>query len=463
MDVESIIDQESLKAWLVALPVEQQREAAIYIASRAVLRVLPFPLCDRRYWGSNGKSPLLPLLRVIALLEVASAFKSIEFATRNHALRIKLDRAAKDAEAEALAFVKEAGAAAARAPDDVFSNARALLAAVTVTGMASHIETRLIVAQTASAVALAAAAIVNFDTWPFVREDADRSRSLYISTQNKLWSRTHRSIPRKWDAAKKNMPRLGVTSIDGPTIETHGDWTFWVDWYEAHLAGEPLPASLLKDIVELPEDLWVNDPVELNRRVMEIYEAWKPSPQASAAIADFTYDPVKDWMNMVGFDGETAHIKDPDKAEAFFDDAEELRDGLQDFADFSADLRSGNNVGPILTTMSEKLLRELKRIDDKKVIRPGRWIELSGLLYSASLEQRNRDRLGDTLCLSLDTNLGRLRNLTKQHFSKTVERLEALNGLEMGPVAPSDMIARFEEVLDRIAAEDGTDFARLNP
>ena len=60
-------------------------------------------------------------------------------------------------------------------------------------------------------------------------------------------------------------------------------WQFWIDWFDAALAGHPLGDDMLTEIALLPDELWEGDVDTLNARVMEIYRRSFPdTPQGIA-------------------------------------------------------------------------------------------------------------------------------------------------------------------------------------
>ncbi|MEM6388748.1 MAG: hypothetical protein AAF825_02800 [Pseudomonadota bacterium] len=262
LDVESIVDEESLEAWLKSLPEERLREATVNLASRAALRVLPLALADETFWAGDVRLGALPVFWAISISEVAAVYPISKIAA---------DRA--DAHATtggfAILCIADEDAAYFASAQTTANAAYAAAFAACVAAYESAIE-----AAYAGGHAATSAAYQEFDLWPMIRWDARSVANETTVRAAALWPNMENPFAAHWEKAKANMPRPGGEApTDGPTIETHGDWTFWVDWYGAHLAGNPFSVGLLKKIVELPEDPWLTDPVELNRRVMEIYEA----------------------------------------------------------------------------------------------------------------------------------------------------------------------------------------------
>ncbi|MFN3164762.1 MAG: hypothetical protein ACE37N_15115 [Pseudohongiellaceae bacterium] len=151
--------------------------------------------------------------------------------------------------------------------------------------------------------------------------------------------------------------------------------------------------EMLEEIALIDAATWDAGPEVVNPVIRDIWERYLSSSLSGAAIVDFDFNAALQQMDVVGFDDDMAHLKDPDAVAAFTDDIEELQDGLQDFLDFSAEERRNSNALPMLERAAEKVLEELRRTQDKTHIRARRLVTLGGYLYSFSLEEDKRAEL----------------------------------------------------------------------
>lgn len=317
-------------------------------------------------------------------------------------------------------------------------------------------------AASAASAAAAAARASNFDLWPVIQEDARRVVYKGNLQGLTLWPNFDDPFAFYWEAVKLRMPRIGgQASTDGATVETHGDWTFWIDWYEAHLAGDPFPASLLKDIVELPEDLWVNNPVELNRRVMEIYEAWKQSQATPsvdllrAAIFQFEYDTVERMMLAVPFEEDWRELKDPEHLEALLKDAASFQkalDRLKRSLQYEGTSMQGAGT---LRAYLEDIAQEFEQAGQVGKLLVGEIVELRRSLENLSRRESLRTELAH-LCEPLDDILAKLTDMLRKHFASTLSRFSALRDVELEADAdPSEVLNELRDMLS--AMRSGVD------
>jgi len=232
---------------------------------------------------------------------------------------------------------------------------------------------------------------------------------------------------------------------------------------------QPARFALQEEIALIPDEVWQAGPKAVAAAIAEIelrHHQLEPgsTPLALAALADFEFDSVRQWMEMVGFKDDTAHLKDPALVQDFLDDIEEVQDGLQDFLDYSDAARNGANSIAVLSVATDKILSAIRRTKDKTHIRARRVVELSADLLAFSNERRKRDELGKGLCLKLDMTIKRLRDVCRKHLAPAFLRLEPLQKLELGDADPAVITADLKAAIESVLAlSDGTSLARMSP
>lgn len=233
MQASEIDSKETLEAWLNARPKAARQREAVLLAHRAAMRVLPFYLrALREPWARKEDLTALPVLRASLtsgnpLPEVKEAFAA--------AARTAFAAAADDAAFAAAAADDAADAAAAAAADDVFG----------------------------------ADAFAADDAWWTLRADADAIEAGTLPLTAALWS----EIPPYRFAPAWNEARDWLTANPGHA--------FWLRWYEAALAGQPLTGDweshwkLLTEIALIPEDDWEKGAEHVGLLIEKIEERYR--------------------------------------------------------------------------------------------------------------------------------------------------------------------------------------------
>ncbi|TRD23458.1 hypothetical protein [Palleronia caenipelagi] len=161
---------------------------------------------------------------------------------------------------------------------------------------------------------------------------------------------------------------------------------FWVDFYERMLAGGPLPegyTELLLEIAQQDEGFWEGGDADVNARIAPLFDAWRAGQVVQgererflrAAFSNFSFDHQYRLMRMVPFESDLKHLRDPDRLRSFLDDAEELRDSIEDLRDALAAEGGRQGAGAAASFLS-KVLAELDRAEDHQHLRVGRLVQL---------------------------------------------------------------------------------------
>ena len=60
----------------------------------------------------------------------------------------------------------------------------------------------------------------------------------------------------------------------GSILRLGGPWTFWAEWYDRAMAGDPLPWDLQRKIAVIPHDIWEAGPEAVAKRIREIEDEY---------------------------------------------------------------------------------------------------------------------------------------------------------------------------------------------
>ncbi|MCB1341651.1 MAG: hypothetical protein KDK24_11450 [Pseudooceanicola sp.] len=222
VEIADIEDEKSLREWLVT----RSREGAVWIATRAAMRVLPL------YWewaftGRERKDDLtpLPFLRCVLISSVA-AVRPTENIRSAAASAYAVDANASAGDASAYAACAAVGAANDAA-------------------YAADIDAAAILAAAASHAAAAAYAVAN-DAWIATRTDCAYLESGWMSASPALWPDRDNPIAATW---------LGVKNR-----ATEPEWAFWITWYQDALAGVKPDWNQLERIALIDRAIWEAGP-----------------------------------------------------------------------------------------------------------------------------------------------------------------------------------------------------------
>ena len=247
-----IEDEESLQAWLDALPrgdAAQEEEAqriAVAIAHRTAMRVLPL------YWrwslSANARErdlTALPILWASLIAGVAGTCPTPAIRATTHA--------AADA-AHAAHAAADAAAHAARA------------AATTHAAHAAHAA-----------------------SWEAIRQDCAAVEAGTALDHLPLWHDAENPLHEDWAETRTALQADGA------------HWQFWIDWYEAALKGTPLDTAMLTEIATTDAIDWDQAPEQVNAQIAEIVGRHKLAEVIAKTPdgEDIVVDPETDQLDAV--------------------------------------------------------------------------------------------------------------------------------------------------------------------
>jgi hypothetical protein len=267
VEISDIKDRDSLEAWLV----DQPREVCVWIAARAAMRVLPVwwqAVLTEEWEYDRG------VMAVLVLRSLLVSSVSIFQPTAD-----SISGAAADA-------AGYGGAVAGDDPADpkAVAAADAAEAAADAAGAGSGFGAPAF--HTARAAAAADRAAHGFGAWIAARTDAEQAGQLLDALP--LWPEAQNPFEKDWSDIKAQF-------AESPDA---ADWQFWLDWYDAQLAGRTLlpdPAltwDMLEQIALIDAETWDAGPEVVNPKIREIWEGYKDGSFATGHAAD--PEPVSD-------------------------------------------------------------------------------------------------------------------------------------------------------------------------
>ncbi|MEM1375422.1 MAG: hypothetical protein AAGF78_13680 [Pseudomonadota bacterium] len=307
---------------------------------------------------------------------------------------------------------------------------------------------------------------VGLSSWLSVQQDAAWAISDRSAQEPPLYYEDGDQLHEVWKTVRLNLPTSEHAKSDrakSRAAQGYGDWTFWIDWFDGHIAGKPLPVDgLLEPIVKLPEALWTDDPAELNRQVMAIYEAWKAAPKPShsqdflqAAIYQFEYDVAERLMRAVPFPDDWRELTDPDQLKAMLEDVASLRKAMDRFKRSLEYEGRAMQGGGALRAYLEDIEGEFAAAEDVERLLVGEIVELRRALDNLAKREALRTELGD-YCEPLDDILRRLTDILHKHFSSTLARFSVLRDVELeADTNPRDVLATLREVVEAMRSGSG--------
>lgn len=448
MEIAEVVDQESLQAYLEGLEGDAGLQTARRVAFRASARVAPLALS---YFSSGIKHSNLALTP----LPIFGALAFGELANTKHTPL----RGLADAAARAVAISVEvarsgghAGYAAAFAADAAFETARGAIGNSTFSLDAVRTASLAVSVQAKNA---ALAPVV----WETVRDDLSWIEEQSFTRTHPLWQneRQLRFVELAWMNLKIALEK----NDDGI------DWRFWTVWYERVLAGKNTHVSLMAPILNHITRLdWLGDPAKVNSlfdELLSIYLAEDAAAETliSATPVEFSFEQMLRVMRLIGKDQSTDHLRDPAIVQSFLDDAEDVREGLDDFVDDARDMQGGNFVGP-LRKRAEKILNEFDRARNDTHLRAERIVMLSNDLEIFSKDEKATSDLGTTLKKILDTRLDNLKRLCRTHFGPAYETLAPLAGLKFDQISQDEVLRMFNDAIAWIESLDDGQFIPLD-
>ncbi len=456
-DVRDVRDRKSLEEYLTNLPPAEVQAVAQRVAFRAAARVLPFAM---QAYGADVEESLknlwtVPVLGALAVASVADAAPGAVSDGAAYATSLAVAAAAE----------KTIGGASRNALLDLVSDpepeqisraaGRARRTSASVTAISAAVTAVASTDAVPAALAAVAAACEAEDLWDWVRDDL-------AGHVTDIWGQKHAP-----ETLVRAHARMGVTMED----DQSANWTFWQLWFDKVVDGQDiLPDAVAKVLNTFLEKAdWERGPAHINPLFDDVLALYRgegpdaaPTELAQAAPVEFSFDTLARVMRMVGITDNLGHLKEPGIVQAFVDDAEEVRDLFQDFADYAGELQGGGNYAGILKRAAEKVLGEFDRTEDKMHLRANRLVILASELELFSKDGRARDDLGETLSGLLDTRIEMLKGLCRQHFGPSYLALAPLAQLRLEQVDQQEVIAIFDHAIGFVEALPNPEMVALD-
>lgn len=229
-DIASINDKDSLERYLR----QQPRNISLLVAHRAAASVLPV----HENWAvQHPDLATLDIWRCNLIACVACHFPHAQFHDVADCAVDSIDEIALTADAEDTKAA-DAGFAAMFAAECVY-NENIFASAAIAADYADH-----------------ALYAEGREIWPTVRHDLQTAHSVDTLLNTPLWPRGMLPGLRKmWNQIKANRT--------GP------DWTFWINWYEALLAGHPQDWDTLRKVALISDMDWGKGVDHVNQMISE--------------------------------------------------------------------------------------------------------------------------------------------------------------------------------------------------
>ncbi len=457
-DVRDLRDKTSLEAYLRGVPPVEVQALARRIAYRAAARVLPFAM---QAYGMNASDSLknlwtVPVLGALAVASVADAAPGAVSDGAAYATSL----------AAAAAAEKTIGGASRNAlldlvvdpePEQISSAAgQARRTSASVTAISAAVTAVASTDAVPAAVAAVAAACEALDLWEWVRDDLQNPAA-------GIWG--GRDAPEAYANAYDQM----VSAMQSPDEEPL--WDFWDEWADRVTFGHDLYPQAIAEVLNafLEQADWERGPAHINPLFDDVLALYRgegpevaPTELAQAAPVEFSFDSLAKVMRMVGINDNLGHLKEPGIVQAFVDDAEEVRDLFQDFADYAGELQGGGNYAGILKRAAEKVLGEFDRTENKMHLRANRLVILASELELFSKDGRARDDLGETLSGLLDTRIDMLKGLCREHFGPSYLALAPLAQLRLEQVDQQEVIEIFDHAIGFVEALPNPEMVALD-
>jgi len=337
VEIADVKDQESLKEWLETFSDDKEvrRKAAVDIAVRAALRVLPAAW----EWFLNseaGKRQMtaMPLLRASIVMQVAAQ-----------------NPTQKNREKSAFPSISSSGFSGRN-----LSSAAAAIGTAQYTSSIRTYDLELN-ATTAKKFALATVKntknILNEDNlvWREALSDCGKIKqscnlglvSLWVGENplEEVWEKI-RSVhsPRPVGSGEYGDGRFGAMP--------NGPWAFWIDWYEKVLSGTPQDWDLLQAIVD--EVDWDRSVEEVNAEIAGIVLKHQIEEQISQKPLPWTIQLSRD----------KKLISKPTEEKDLSKIIEDIRTALREHTQRCKKASDGNNIGGTIKSAFDRPIAELR-------------------------------------------------------------------------------------------------------
>ncbi len=242
-------------------------------------------------------------------------------------------------------------------------------------------------------------------------------------------------------------------------------YDFWRRWYETHLAPArhpPMPHDMLYEIALIAPEIWEGAPEDLAREIADLearYVAPKKTALAKASYFDFIAADKQ--LRMIGVEADFESLTDEQIAECR-KKLREWAEELQDWRDYAQDEVSGNRPSTLLRVV-DKILDHIARDPSSEEFSVRRYISLGSDLRRISLDEKQRDRVGDTLAEMLDGRIDDFSRIGANCFGQALEGLAPLNEMELGDNVPEVLIEIMQKGLAAIREADPEVLAQVEP
>ncbi len=255
VEIKDIVDRESLKAWLEGQP---WRTSEI-LTHRAAMRVLPVFL-DWAITSKRAKrrgASILPVLRANLTTEVVTYLVPANISP-------ELDFTAIEAGTIALSVAEMAESQMDMfSPDGAFSYTNFFFWGERETRNAEFVANSVLAIEPSMKSYAADSGLIYNGFWNLLRSDISAIMVRFTQNRPALWQDERNPFLDPW----KNVKNLLKNSKE--------NWSFWIKWYEAALAGVPLEWEMLEQIALIPSDDWEQGPKHVNGLIAEIEEEFE--------------------------------------------------------------------------------------------------------------------------------------------------------------------------------------------
>jgi len=412
MDAGGIIDKESFRAWLDALPAEvgeeKARTMAVWLASRCALRVLP-PAWEMFSGSDARKGDPTPIM--ILRLTLIPSVAAVSPTDKIKAAATSADDAFAFASADFFSSSASAAQAATRTATatskaDAFGTAAAAaFAAADASGYASP--------RSPAAVAEAYAV-----AWASLSVDARFLADGNLATPPRLWHGGVQPFDETWQALKATATP---------------DWQFWIDWYDDILAGRPQNWPMLAEIALIDPKHWDAGPDVVNPMIAEIVAKYRTAPAIelfTTTLYDFRFDALRHVMLAVPLPQDWQKLDDPAGLSEFLTDAVDLREDIATLCSAFAAEGTGMQGGGMARVYLQKILDEMANAETLGALRVGKLVEWGSILENTAAREDTRREFGP-MADPFQMVVGKLKDLIRNHFAHTLARFSTLREIRM--------------------------------
>lgn len=431
MRVEDVVDRESCGTFLNTLPESERFERAQIVAFRSAVRVAPFALSYLARIRTHEKDRRSALPIFVGLMTAQQS----------------LGGGVVDANIAQIAFYGADNTAYASSGASYSGYAIAYLSQSVLFRDEDTIHYAL------DSIVNAAEALVSSVTykaegeaysgrfWAELRTDLSSDS---LKTNSPLWLNAAPPdfISKAWEeaCAAFQSDKSGVY------------WHFWIEWFESLFSGRLVQyRSVCEYLKQITKEQWLGNPVQLNvffETALELLRSEHSVPELEKATpVEFSFEAMLRVMRMIGVENNTAHLRDPAVVQSFLDDAQETRDGLQDFADYAKVMSGGGNFSGVLVMSAEKILAELQFSEDGTHLRSERIVTLAQDLEEFSKDDKAVADIGEALSKRLYDRLDGLKTLCRKHFGPAYAALAPLSDLNFDQIEQTEVLRLFDEAI----------------